>query len=66
LPIDVHDTEEKVADGAAFCTPEANAAGVARPHTPPDDIMVIASTLFDAFEKYPTAAQLPADAHDTP
>jgi hypothetical protein len=49
----------------AFCTPAANAAGSALPHTPLVDEIVNASLPPPTFLKVPAAAQFPADAHDT-
>ena len=65
FPGEAHDTEAKLASGESLWTPAGNTAGRARPHTPPDDVIVNASLKPSEFLNCPTAVQFPDDAHDT-
>ena len=65
FPADAHDTESKESYGVVFRTPAANTTGVAWPHTPAVDVIAKASRSPAALVKLPTAAQFPADPHET-
>ena len=66
LPADAHETDLSPASGALSCELVAKITGVANPHVPFVDVIVNASVFPPEFLKFPTAVQLPADAHETP
>lgn len=65
FPGDAHDTEVNCVLGKLFWIPLTKTAGRASSHTPLVDVIVNASVASDMLLKFPTAVQLPGDAHDT-